>query len=203
MPNLWQLLPRNTFSHLLHLIRSPDCGPRWSRPILLYAQLHSRNSNYPSCSAMNTDWAKPAALGWKNVIFVPIGCDGRRGKGQADQKRTSFIECQCSICVSGPRHIDVCSLFIIEIHRAWMHVSVSQVYRLLLCHFQTSGVRRVANLGGLYMESEQTLQCFFSALLKPKLASKNSCESSRRDLQKRLLWTALLSIFCLKLSEFL
>ena len=46
------------------------------------------------------------------------------------------------------------------------------------------------HLGDLYAESGQTLQGSFSALSKPHFASKDSLESSRRDLHNALLCTA-------------
>ena len=48
-------------------------------------------------------------------------------------------------------------------------------------------------LGDLYTKSWQTLQGSFSAVSKPKFASKYAFESSRRDLHNALLCTALRS----------
>ena len=45
------------------------------------------------------------------------------------------------------------------------------------------------DLGDLYTESGQTLQGSFSAVSKPKVASKYSVESSRRDLHNALVCT--------------
>ena len=47
------------------------------------------------------------------------------------------------------------------------------------------------HLGDLYTESGQTLQGSFSAVSKPNFASKDSFDSSRRDLHNALLRTAL------------
>ena len=51
--------------------------------------------------------------------------------------------------------------------------------------------KSVVHLRDLYEESGQTLQGSFSAVSKPKFASKYSLESSRRDLHNALLCTAL------------
>ena len=48
-------------------------------------------------------------------------------------------------------------------------------------------LQRQANLGDLYAESGQTSQGSFSAVSKPKFASKYAFESSRRDLHNALL----------------
>ena len=47
------------------------------------------------------------------------------------------------------------------------------------------------NLRDLYAESGHTLQGLFSAVAKPKFASKYSLECSRRDLHNALLCTVL------------
>ena len=52
-------------------------------------------------------------------------------------------------------------------------------------------------VSNLYAESGQTLQGSFSAVSKPNFASKYALESSRRDLHKALLCTALKSHFFL------
>ena len=69
---------------------------------------------------------------------------------------------------------------------------------------RASGAGLGSNLGDLYAESRQTLQCSFSVVLKPKFASKYSLEGSRLYLHNALfcivLHRSLISKISLKIS---